>query len=98
MRVGEIGIRMAVGATRTDILRLIISDSLFLVAIGTAAGVPVALGITRLISGMLFGLNPQSGIFPLISSGILFVAALVAGYVPAWKASKTDPIQCLRYG
>ena len=96
-RTNEIGIRMALGARQEDILRKVLREALVLVLVGIAIGIPIALGALRLISSMLFGLKPTD---PLTLAGaIVFMLAVaaIAGYLPARRASRVDPMVALRY-
>ena len=95
-RRGEIGIRMALGATRGTVVRMILGESLFLGAIGAAIGIPVALLATRFIASYLFGLTTTDP--PALLSAILIMVtvATVAGYLPARVAASLDPVIALR--
>jgi predicted lysophospholipase L1 biosynthesis ABC-type transport system permease subunit len=96
-RTHEIGIRLALGATRGTILWSVLRESWTLVAIGVAIGVPAALGLTRLLSSLLYGVTPTD---PWVLSGAvacLFVIALAAASQPAWRALRVDPLVALRY-
>jgi len=96
-RTNEIGIRMALGADRAQILGLILGESGRLMAVGVAIGLPVALVAARLISGQLYGLKPAD---PLTMAGaVLLLAgvAALAGYIPARRATKVDPMVALKY-
>jgi putative ABC transport system permease protein len=96
-RTKEIGIRMALGARRPDVLALVVKQGMALVVIGIAAGFLLALGMTRLISGMLFGITATD---PLTFTGVaalLGSVAFLANYLPARRASKVDPMVALRY-
>ena len=95
-RTNEIGIRMALGARQEDILRKVLREALVLVLVGIAIGIPIALGALRLISSMLFGLKPTD---PLTLAGaIVFMLAVaaIAGYLPARRASRVEPMVALR--
>jgi predicted permease len=95
-RVGEIGVRMALGAERVNILTLVLGEALLITGIGAVVGLVGALGATRLVSTMLFGLSARD---PLALSGglaLLLVTAVLAATMPAWRASRIDPIQALR--
>jgi putative ABC transport system permease protein len=95
-RTSEIGIRMALGAQRRNVLLLIVSDGMKLTAIGTAIGLAVAIVLTRVMSSLLFGVGPTDFLtFLTVSLGALFVA-LVACYIPARRATKVDPLIALR--
>jgi len=96
-RTNEIGIRMALGAERGNIIWMVLKDSLVLVIIGIMIGVPTALAAAQLVSTQLFGLGGSDPITLLISIGVLSVVALFAGYLPARKASRVNPLIALRY-
>ena len=96
-RTREIGIRMALGARRPDVLALVVKQGMALVLLGIAAGILLSLGMTRLISGMLFGITATD---PLTFAGVaalLASVAFLANYLPARRASKVDPMVALRY-
>jgi predicted permease len=95
-RTREIGIRVAVGAQRQNVLWLVLRETLALALLGIAIGIPSALAATRLIATMLFGLSPSD--LPTITavSLLLLLMALFAGYLPARRASSIDPIVALR--
>jgi len=95
-RTREIGIRVAVGAQRQNVLWLVLRETLALALFGIAMGIPSAIAATRLIATMLFGLSPSD--LPTITavSLLLFLVALLAGYLPARRASSIDPIVALR--
>ena len=88
---------MALGAEANGILRLILSDSLRLIVIGMAVGLPVALGLSRLISKMLFNLSPADPVSITAALVIVVGIALLAAYLPARRATKVDPMVALRY-
>jgi len=95
-RTHELGVRMALGAQRGDILRLVTGDGAKLAVAGIAAGVAMALAMTRLMSGLLFGVSATDPwTFALIA--LLFAAvAMLASYLPARRAAGTDPVIALR--
>jgi predicted permease len=95
-RTGEIGLRMAVGALPAQVLRMILRESLALVGLGVALGLPAAYGSSRFIESMLFGLSPADSLTYGSVALILIVAALVACWVPARRATKVDPMVALR--
>jgi putative ABC transport system permease protein len=96
-RTHEFGIRMALGGTRREILRLVLGEALSLALAGVGAGIVAALGLTRLISSLLYGVRPTDPVtltaLPLLLTG----TALLAAYVPARKATKVDPMAALRH-
>jgi predicted permease len=96
-RTNEIGIRMALGAERRNIIWMVLRDSLVLVVIGVVIGVPVALAASKLISTQLFGLTGSDPLTLVTAVGVLSVVAAIAGYVPARRASRVDPLVALRY-
>jgi predicted permease len=95
-RVREIGLRMALGARWGDILWLVLREILVLVAMGTAVGIPIALTLARFAKAMLFGVTPADG--PAMSGAALLmcVVAVLAGYLPARRATRVDPGVALR--
>lgn len=96
-RTNEIGIRIALGAERRDIVWMVLRDTLVLVGVGLAVGIPAALTSARLVRNQLFGLSATD---PLTIAGaaiILTIVAVVAGYLPARRASRVDPLIALRY-
>jgi len=95
-RTSEIGIRMALGAQRHNVLLLIVSDGMKLVGIGIAIGVVAAIVLLKVMSTLLFGLGQTDAItFATVSIGALLVA-LIACYIPARRATKVDPLIALR--
>ncbi len=95
-RQKEIGIRMALGAAPGSILRLVLRDVAILLAIGIAAGTGLALATTRYAQKLLFGLAPRDLTTLILAAGVLAAVALVAGYLPARRASRVDPMAVLR--
>lgn len=96
-RTHEIGIRMALGAQVEDVRMLVVKQGLKLALLGVLIGLPIAFGLTKLMTSMLHGISPSD---PLTFGGIAIVAvliALVASYIPARKATKVDPMIALRY-
>jgi predicted permease len=96
-RTGEIGIRMALGAKRGDVLWLVLRESLLLVGIGVAIGLPTILGVSRIVKSLLFGLSPADPLALGLATVLMFAVAALAGYIPARRASRTDPLVALRY-
>jgi putative ABC transport system permease protein len=96
-RTHEIGIRMALGARRPDVLTLVVKQGMALALVGIAAGTVLSLAMTRLISGMLFGISATDPLTFVAVGAILGTVAFLANYLPARRASKVDPMVALRY-
>jgi putative ABC transport system permease protein len=96
-RTQEIGIRLALGAERREILSKIVREGLGLALAGTCSGLTAALGLTRLLSAQLYGVKQNDGSTFLLASLMLLSIALVASYIPADRASKVDPHIALRH-
>lgn len=96
-RTNEIGVRMALGAQRSDVLGSILRESMLLVSIGVLIGLPAVFAAWRLLKSVLYGLTPADPVALTGATGLMFAVAAVASYIPARRASKTDPIEALRY-
>jgi predicted permease len=96
-RTSEIGIRMALGASGPKVVRMILGEALKVVAIGITIGLPVAFGAGKVIASKLYGLSAADPAAITIATIIIFSAALFAGYVPARRASRINPIASLKY-
>jgi predicted permease len=96
-RTREIGVRMALGAVQGDVLWLVMREVLVLVGAGLALGIGAAWGVSRVVSSQLYGITPNDPVTIVVSAGILGVVALLAGYIPARRATRVNPMVALRY-
>ncbi|MDE3178619.1 MAG: FtsX-like permease family protein [Acidobacteriota bacterium] len=97
-RTREIGIRMAFGAQRIHVIRMVVGKTLLLSIIGVALGIALSLAFGRQVSGFLYKVKPADPLtFAALTALILAVAA-IASYLPARRATKIDPVETLRYG
>jgi putative ABC transport system permease protein len=96
-RTREIGIRMALGAQRREVMRLVLGQSAMLAAIGLAVGLAAAAGATRYLEGMLFGVTPLDPATFVVVAIAFALVAIVASYVPARRATRVDPLEALRF-
>ena len=96
-RTRELGIRFSLGAQRGEVLRMVLRETMSLAAIGVAIGVPVALAAARLLSSMLFGVKTTDAATIFTAILVMCATALLAGYLPARRATRVDPIVALRY-
>jgi len=96
-RYREIGIRMALGAERGKVLWMVLRETLWMIGIGAAIGLPAAFATTRLVRSFLFGLTPQDPMAIAFATAALVVITGIAGFVPARRATRVDPMVALRY-
>ena len=91
-RTREIGIRMALGAARDNVIWMVMREVLVLVAIGVVAGIVASIGLTRVVQSQLFGLTPHDPLTVGLATAALAAVAIAAGYIPAVRASRLDPM------
>jgi putative ABC transport system permease protein len=96
-RTNEIGTRIALGASRADVLKMILRQGVTLIAIGLIVGLAGALALTRLLASLLFGVRPTDPVSFLAVSALLLCVGILASYLPARRATKVDPMAALRY-
>ncbi|MFI5127336.1 MAG: FtsX-like permease family protein, partial [Candidatus Acidiferrales bacterium] len=96
-RTQEIGIRMALGAQRKDVLQLIVGEAARLAVIGLVIGIAASFAMTRLISSLLFGLSATDPLTFAAVAMLLSLVAVLASYIPARRAMQLDPMIALRY-
>jgi putative ABC transport system permease protein len=95
-RTREIGIRAALGATHGNVLGLVLGRAVSLTLLGIAAGLLCALGLTRVLTSLLYGVRPTDAATFIVVAGMLFAVTLLASYIPARRALTIDPLQALR--
>lgn len=96
-RTREIGIRMSLGASRSSVLWMVMRSCLLLVGAGIAAGVALSLVLSKLLTSLLFGVPPRDPFAIVAAAIVLTIVAALAGYIPAYRASRVDPMIALRY-
>jgi putative ABC transport system permease protein len=96
-RTGEIGVRMAIGAERSDILRMVLSQGLTSAALGLAAGLLLSLVLMPLLKGLLFGVTAEDPVNYILICGIVLTVSALAAFLPARHAVGIDPIVALRH-
>jgi len=96
-RTREIGVRMAVGARGLDVLSMILREAFWLVIMGVFVGLIVAIMTMKLIASLLFGLGPSDPLTLVLATMLLLAIAALAGWLPAWRAARIDPVHALRH-
>lgn len=96
-RTHEIGIRMALGAQRVGVLRMVLRQASKMALFGIVIGLAASLAVTRLMASLLFGVSPSDPLTFAVVGAILFIVAMVACYIPAHRATRVDPMVALRY-
>jgi ABC-type antimicrobial peptide transport system permease subunit len=96
-RTNEIGIRMALGAGRSNVRWLVMRETLLLVATGIVIGIPITVLSSHFVDSMLYGLHGSDPLSLIAAVSMLLTVAILAGYLPAQRASKVDPMIALRY-
>jgi predicted permease len=97
LRTREIGIRVALGAERRTVLLMVLKEVAVLAALGVAVGLPSAYGLGRLVESQLYGLTARDPLTFALATAVLLTSAMLAGYVPAARATRVDPLVALRY-
>src|SRR6185437_15546785 len=96
-RTHDFGVRMALGATRADVLTMILREATQLAIIGIAAGLIGAAAVTRVLQNLLYGVRPNDPLTFIIVAVLLTAVAIAASFIPARRATKVDPVVALRY-
>ena len=96
-RTSELGLRLALGAERAHVMGMVFRESLVPVILGLGVGLPATIAMPRLISGMLFGVRANDPLTIAGATAVLVSAAALAGLVPAWHASRVEPMVALRH-
>jgi len=96
-RTNEIGLRMALGASRPDVIRMVLKEELTMVQVGVMTGLVLSVGAARIVASRLFGISAFDPWAYLVAFGVLSVMAVIAGYVPSRRAAQVDPLSALRH-
>jgi predicted permease len=95
-RTSEVGVRLALGSTRPAVLWLVMRETLLLAGLGAVVGLAMAIAGMRMARSFLFGLSPDDPSIIALATGLLLLASAVAGFVPAWRATRIEPVKALR--
>jgi predicted permease len=95
-RTSEVGVRLALGSTRPAVLWLVMRETLLLAGLGAVMGLAMAIAGMRLARSFLFGLSPDDPSILALATGLLLLASAIAGFVPAWRATRIEPVKALR--
>lgn len=95
-RRGEVGIRMALGAAASDVRGMVLADGVRLVVFGLVLGLAGALALSGVLASQLFGVSPREPVIYGTVAGILLTVGLIASFVPAWRATRVDPVVAMR--
>jgi ABC-type antimicrobial peptide transport system permease subunit len=96
-RTGEIGIRMALGAQSGSVIRMVLREVLLMATVGLAIGLPASLAASTVVKSFLFGMKPNDALSLVGAVLVLMGAMILAGYLPARRASRIDPLVALRH-
>ena len=97
LRTHDIGVRMAIGASRGRVLNGIVGEGLRLAVAGSVLGIGIALVMSSWLASMVFDLSPRDPLLYGAATGLLLVIAAIASFLPAWRASRVNPVEALRY-
>jgi hypothetical protein len=95
-RTLEIGVRMALGAEKSDVLNMVVRRGMTLAVVGLGTGLVISVIVTRLLSGMLYGIRPSDPLTFVTMTGVLLLVSFLASSIPAYRAAQLDPIETLR--
>jgi ABC-type antimicrobial peptide transport system permease subunit len=95
-RTKELGVRMAIGATQSDVMKFVLSQSLKLALCGTAIGLLLTFTIVRLMANMVYAIHPNDPITFIVVGGSVTVISMLAAYIPARRAARIEPLTALR--
>ncbi|MGH9762521.1 MAG: FtsX-like permease family protein, partial [Blastocatellia bacterium] len=96
-RTSEIGVRIALGASRPDVIWLVVRETILMVGTGAAIGLAISLMFSKVLTAVIFNLGPRDPIAFAAATLLLALTALIAGYIPARRASRVDPLSALRF-